>query len=64
MLETVGFTDFPSVFDAVAKGTIDFGLVPVENTVSGTIREVSFRKSPPFCPPATLLVMSCGALGL
>lgn len=32
--------DFPSVFDAVCRGDVDFGVVPVENSTAGTIREV------------------------
>ncbi len=33
----MGFTDFDQVFDAVTKGACDYGCVPVENTLGGSI---------------------------
>ena len=38
-VEAIGCEMFDNVFDAVKKGKADYGLVPVENTIAGTIVE-------------------------
>ena len=35
----VGYPDFADVFEAVAAGTVDFGVVPIENSVAGSIHQ-------------------------
>lgn len=35
--ETIGFSDFPSMFQAVESGAVDYGMFPVENTTTGLI---------------------------
>jgi len=36
-VEYVEFTDFPAIFDAVARGHADYGLIPVENSTHGGV---------------------------
>lgn len=36
-IETVGYKSFSDVFGAVEKGKVDFGIVPIENTLEGTV---------------------------
>lgn len=38
-VESVGCDAFDDVFDAVNDGTVTFGLIPVENTIAGTVVE-------------------------
>lgn len=38
-VETIGYDIFDDVFEAVKKGKADYGLVPVENTIAGSIVE-------------------------
>ncbi len=38
-IETTGFRTFPAVAEAVVEGRIDYGILPVENTVAGSINE-------------------------
>ncbi len=38
-IESIGHDTFDDVFEAVKKGNVDYGLVPVENTIAGTIVE-------------------------
>ena len=40
-VEYVEFTDFPAIFDAVARGHADYGLIPVENSTHGGSPPVS-----------------------
>jgi prephenate dehydratase len=37
--ESVGFDHFEAVFEAVADDRVDFGFIPVENTIAGTVVE-------------------------
>ncbi|HEV8201256.1 MAG TPA: prephenate dehydratase [Candidatus Polarisedimenticolia bacterium] len=39
-LERVGFRGFAAAFDALEAGTIDYALLPIENTIAGSINEV------------------------
>lgn len=39
-VETVGFPTFKAVFDAVESATCEFGIIPIENSVSGTLHVV------------------------
>jgi len=39
-LERVGFRSFAAVIDALEAGTIDYALLPIENTIAGSINEV------------------------
>lgn len=36
-IETIGYKGFSEVFEAVEKGKVDFGVIPIENTLGGTI---------------------------
>jgi len=38
-IETLSFESFDEVFDAVEKRKTDFGIVPVENSIEGTVRK-------------------------
>jgi prephenate dehydratase len=38
-VETVGLDSFDEVFDAVNDGAVTYGLIPVENTIAGTVVE-------------------------
>ncbi|GBC61422.1 prephenate dehydratase [Desulfonema ishimotonii] len=38
-VESVGFGSFEEVFEALADRRVDFGFVPVENTIAGTVVE-------------------------
>ncbi len=38
-VESVSCESFDDVFESVEKGTVDFGFVPVENTIAGTVVE-------------------------
>jgi chorismate mutase/prephenate dehydratase len=38
-VELISVRDIPSVFDQVARGYADYGIVPVENTTGGAIRD-------------------------
>jgi chorismate mutase/prephenate dehydratase len=40
-LERVGLVSFSAVFDALEQGKVDYALVPVENTLIGSITEVN-----------------------
>lgn len=35
--ESIGFASFDGIFDAVNRGEIDYGLIPVENSIGGSI---------------------------
>ena len=39
-LERVGFRGFAAAVDALEAGTIDYALLPIENTIAGSINEV------------------------
>jgi chorismate mutase/prephenate dehydratase len=39
-LERVGFRGFAAVIDALESGAIDYALLPIENTIAGSINEV------------------------
>jgi prephenate dehydratase len=39
-LERVGFRSFAAAIDALEAGTIDYALLPIENTIAGSINEV------------------------
>ena len=39
-LERVGFRGFAAVIDAMESGEIDYALLPIENTIAGSINEV------------------------
>ncbi len=39
-LERVGFRGFAAVLDALESGQIDYALLPIENTIAGSINEV------------------------
>jgi 3-deoxy-7-phosphoheptulonate synthase len=36
----IGFTSFAAVLDALLAGDVDYGLLPIENTIAGSINEV------------------------
>jgi chorismate mutase / prephenate dehydratase len=36
----IGFTSFPAVLDALLAGDVDYALLPIENTIAGSINEV------------------------
>jgi chorismate mutase/prephenate dehydratase len=38
-IETLGFETLNEVFEAVEKKKVDFGIVPVENSIEGTVRK-------------------------
>jgi|TARA_Y100000310_G_scaffold345431_1_gene464889 prephenate dehydratase len=38
-VETIGFETFEDVFEAVKNGKVDYGFLPFENTISGSIAE-------------------------
>ena len=38
-VESVGFESFDEVYDAVLSGAVEYGMVPVENTIAGTVVE-------------------------
>ncbi|MGQ9617947.1 MAG: bifunctional chorismate mutase/prephenate dehydratase [Candidatus Aminicenantia bacterium] len=38
--KTIPFKNFNDIFDAIEEGSIDFGIVPVENSVAGVVKEV------------------------
>tara|TARA_Y100000310_G_scaffold345853_1_gene471438 strand:+ start:21471 stop:22298 length:828 start_codon:yes stop_codon:yes gene_type:complete len=38
-VEAIGYDTFEEVFDAVKKGDIDYGFLPLENTIAGSIIE-------------------------
>ena len=39
-VNTIGYKSFKDVFDALSKGEIDYGVLPVENSSSGSITDV------------------------
>jgi len=48
LVETVGFDNFEEVFDAVAQGDLDAGMIPVENSIAGSVsRNYDFFLSKP-----------------
>jgi len=36
---SIGLEDFESVFTNVTRGTVDYGLIPIENSIAGTVVE-------------------------
>jgi chorismate mutase / prephenate dehydratase len=38
-IETIGYEKLDDVFRAVEKGEVDYGVVPVENSIEGTVRK-------------------------
>jgi prephenate dehydratase/prephenate dehydrogenase len=38
-IETIGYEKLADVFRAVEKGEVDYGVVPVENSIEGTVRK-------------------------
>lgn len=37
----IPYREFPDIFDEVAKGQLDFGMVPVENSLEGAVTQVN-----------------------
>jgi prephenate dehydratase len=38
-IETIGYEKLDDVFRAVEKGVVDYGVIPVENSIEGTVRK-------------------------